>query len=607
MAHPHGGPHYLIRNNYSWCFRLRVPLDLQLAIGKKEIRRSLKTGRIGLAKSKARLLAGEYQELFRKMRGHEEMTEVGFGLYTDSMTDEEIQCAAKKMMLRFLDTAEEDKVNAEKPLSPAELEKKKIRLAEQRDRAKDQLARCDYHSISVLIGWFSKVKSIFTIPPIEGSPTYRKLQRELLKQLVIFFECEIDRANGDYSRGNEDYFFGTEPGSVEFFRKLQRLQFQETQVYQIPEAKTEPKDQGPFLDEVIEEYLSDCTRRNSAPRAITEYQSVLKNVSRLLSLITNSTPLSIHLLNKKICIELRETLLKLPKDYFQDAMRKKPKYAGIGLSEIVQGKYKETISIGNTNKYISFLSTLLNFCVSMDHIKENPAVRLTINVKKPPASTVRDIFSPEDLFALFNSKEYTKDKHIKASNFWVPILALYTGARLEELCQLLVEDLKKTDDEIWFLDITASEDDDGKRIKTASGYRSIPLHPFIVDELNFPGFVEKIRSEGHERIWHELSYVSDRWGHSIGKWFKRYKERYGISDRKKSFHSFRHTFSDNLKQQLISGELIDELTGHVLQGESLSRYGKPYGIPALYNEGILKLKYDLDLSHLRNSRWVVPK
>ena len=56
---------YLIRNKYSYCFRMRVPIDLQKIVGKKELRYSLKTGYISAAKTKARFLASQLQLVFR--------------------------------------------------------------------------------------------------------------------------------------------------------------------------------------------------------------------------------------------------------------------------------------------------------------------------------------------------------------------------------------------------------------------------------------------------------------------------------------------------------------------------------------------------------------
>ena len=47
---------------------MKVPIDLQNLVGKKELRYSLKTGYIGIAKTKARFLAGQSQLIFRLLR-----------------------------------------------------------------------------------------------------------------------------------------------------------------------------------------------------------------------------------------------------------------------------------------------------------------------------------------------------------------------------------------------------------------------------------------------------------------------------------------------------------------------------------------------------------
>ncbi len=56
MATAHRSPSYLVHTAYSYYFRMNVPRDLQVLIGRKELRRSLRTGYLGVAKSKARLL-----------------------------------------------------------------------------------------------------------------------------------------------------------------------------------------------------------------------------------------------------------------------------------------------------------------------------------------------------------------------------------------------------------------------------------------------------------------------------------------------------------------------------------------------------------------------
>ena len=55
-------PSYLVKNPFSFCFRINVPKDLQAYVGRKELRYSLKTGYLSDAKHKARIIAGQIQQ-----------------------------------------------------------------------------------------------------------------------------------------------------------------------------------------------------------------------------------------------------------------------------------------------------------------------------------------------------------------------------------------------------------------------------------------------------------------------------------------------------------------------------------------------------------------
>ena len=62
------------------------------------------------------------------------------------------------------------------------------------------------------------------------------------------------------------------------------------------------------------------------------------------------------------------------------------------------------------------------------------------------------------------SNEYLHDQHKKTSYFWLPIIALYTGMRMEEICQLYVSDVKKVDG-VWGFNISEDEDKQDKSVK----------------------------------------------------------------------------------------------------------------------------------------------
>jgi integrase len=112
--------------------------------------------------------------------------------------------------------------------------------------------------------------------------------------------------------------------------------------------------------------------------------------------------------------------------------------------------------------------------------------------------------------------------------FWLPLLGLYTGGRLEELCQLIVSDVVETNG-IWAISINDEGDD--KRIKTQQSRRIIPLHPQIVS-LGFLQYIDSLKAARGSRVFPELKRIGGRYGHAPSKWFnEKYRKQLGIDRR----------------------------------------------------------------------------
>ena len=217
---------------------------------------------------------------------------------------------------------------------------------------------------------------------------------------------------------------------------------------------------------------------------------------------------------------------------------------------------------------------------------------------------LREVFTKDDLSKLFvKSKEYGQDKHKNPQNFWIPLLALFTGCRMEEICQLYVDQVSRIDG-VWCLVIDEQYED--QSVKT-SEKRIVPLHPFLIDELKFHEFISGISDSGDSvgRVWVNLPRVNSRYGHYFGKWFSDFKKRSGIDSRKKVFHSFRHTVITRLKYKDVEDRFISELVGHSIEGEK-GRYGKRFNPKRLLKETVLKLDFhkEVDLSRLKESKWI---
>ena len=88
---------------------------------------------------------------------------------------------------------------------------------------------------------------------------------------------------------------------------------------------------------------------------------------------------------------------------------------------------------------------------------------------------------------------------IRDDKYWLPLLGLYHGNRLEEFAQLHRSDVR-CEDGIWYMDIN---DDDQKQLKNDQSKRRVPVHPFV-QELGFLEYVNSVATEPKGRIFPQL-------------------------------------------------------------------------------------------------------
>jgi hypothetical protein len=86
------------------------------------------------------------------------------------------------------------------------------------------------------------------------------------------------------------------------------------------------------------------------------------------------------------------------------------------------------------------------------------------------------------------------------------------------------------------------------------------------------------------------------------KWFGRYlRKTMGITEKRKVFHSFRHTFKDACRRARIATEVHNAVTGHA--GQSVAdNYGGEYPLEVLV-EAIQKISYPA-VGELGLTKWL---
>lgn len=202
------------------------------------------------------------------------------------------------------------------------------------------------------------------------------------------------------------------------------------------------------------------------------------------------------------------------------------------------------------------------------------------------AEDERQPFTAADLQAIFATGIFTAAERPRGGGgeaaFWLPLIALLSGARLGELAQLRVADVKQDPEVgIWFFDIGTAG---GRRVKTASSLRQVPVHPELlrVGLLEYRAALLAAGAGPNSLLWPDLKFEGEgQRGGPWSKWFNRHlRVKVGIEDGTKVFHSFRHTFKRMARDAGLSEELHDALTGHAGGGVGRS-YGKGFGLKAL--------------------------
>jgi integrase len=248
-------------------------------------------------------------------------------------------------------------------------------------------------------------------------------------------------------------------------------------------------------------------------------------------------------------------------------------------------------SASNIRQKLSHLRTLLQWAEDNGHVESNVAKGVTM--KDPDAAkNKRKPFDLAALNAIFGSPVYTKGARpipLKGeAGYWLPLLALFTGARLEELGQLRPGDIAEetypdadgAERSAWFIHIREDEVA-GLRIKNAASERRVPVHPELV-RLGFIAFVEAANGTKQERLFPLLKpniygRLTAKWGEN---WSVYRRTVCGITDKRMVFHSFRHTFKDYARHAGILEGVQRQIMGHS-SGDVADEYGSGYSLHQL--------------------------
>ncbi|RDC60897.1 hypothetical protein HME9302_02113 [Alteripontixanthobacter maritimus] len=359
------------------------------------------------------------------------------------------------------------------------------------------------------------------------------------------------------------------------------------------------------LGDAYARYINDPTKAWS-PSTREAYETCRRTIT---SIVGNNVLMSD--LARTHCRDLLEVLRFLP----TNATKRFPNLTHRQASDRAKKIGDDAvISAANANSLMSNFSSFLNWAVNEELMQRNPLRGLRL----PDPVARRDKRRPFDrmqLQQIFNAplfcgcvdgeRGYNKVGMERPRNarFWVPLIALHSGARLGEITQLDVSDIR-FDDGIHHIAITVGSmvGSGDKVLKTRSSERRIPLHPTLI-ALGLPQFAQMKKRTGAIKLFDDIEAGStESRATAFSKWFTQFLRASGARQQRTSFHSFRHNFRDELRAADINHDIAMLLGGWATGGTGRQgvsdNYGSGFKLEALH-EAISKLAFkEINLSHL---------
>lgn len=263
------------------------------------------------------------------------------------------------------------------------------------------------------------------------------------------------------------------------------------------------------------------------------------------------------------------------------------------------------ISPATLKKRVGAIQALLGFAAAELWVPRNEGIGIKIHDYSKSSGAQR-YFHDHELKQLFESDLFLNRQSLRWESaisantlYWLFLLGLTSGARLEEVGQCLLADVKRAG-EIVYLDIDEyaapeAREEHAKSVKTESSRRVIPIHKHVL-ALGFTAYVEALTKAGHQRLFPDLKRSTfEKMTKEASRLANRYMDRVGLDDPRLVFHSLRHTFKDLARDTGLQDSIIDQICGH-----APTTTGRRYGRGARLS----KVHADLNLIPFDAVDWV---
>jgi integrase len=229
------------------------------------------------------------------------------------------------------------------------------------------------------------------------------------------------------------------------------------------------------------------------------------------------------------------------------------------------------------------LDSFLNHCMANDYITKNYLTNNATFAKKRfdnilSSSRKRVQFNDDELKEMFKHlADHIETYGFMAEETLIPVIGLYSGMRLEEICKLKIEDLKLDEKEqIWYFDINGE-------VKTDNSIRKVPIHSHLIDKFKLLDYMEDQKKKDQEMLF-DLKTIKHKgkikYNHYfVRDFFSKFRDNFVSQERRDefmiSFHSFRHCTASRLRRS-SSPERVDFFAISNILGHSIDTTLKNY-------------------------------
>jgi integrase len=367
-----------------------------------------------------------------------------------------------------------------------------------------------------------------------------------------------------------------------------------------------PKDSdNTKLKAVIESFLDKYKAKNKSAM-LKKHQAVLDMLLKVVG--------------DKLISEIKQADIN---DFFELLGRLPPRWAdackkdNLSILELSELEHAETI--GPKTFKSTYLASVRYFLKAARKDWQDRGFPLSLTIEgieytgdREEGENKQRAFKPDELKRLFEGPEFTAFANIpnQAHCYWLPLVGLFTGARVNEICQLnpQVDIFHDSESDSWCFNIDKNSEADPrikKSVKSGES-RKIPIHSKLI-ELGFIDYFKHVKSLGAKLLFPEWQPINKRASGNAEKWFRKLLRDANLRDETENacilgMHAFRHTLltygamqEPKLFLMCITGheqnEVVNQVTGAAKGYFTLSLLGSLQDKASLLNQLDYKLNF----------------